>query len=121
MIVLATHTPNISAAGWWDIALLLYIAGFLVLKAFLFQREDRLGWSLSLVNVCFGVVYLWSASLRLVPEGSWVYDPRLSTGIRVVLAALVTWSVVELVVASRKMRRSGHHERRSSAERREEG
>lgn len=85
---------------WLDLALLAWIAQFLYVKSWLmFKRTrvfTRLGVSLIVANLAFGVAYQLSLAFTLWPElrmTSWLRD-----GIRVAVALAVTWGTVELTL-----------------------
>lgn len=78
-----------------DLALLLYVAFFLLLKAALLKRKTRFGWAMALNNAALGAAFLWSLVARIWVGGRAEMD--IAIAIRVVIAITVTIAVAELL------------------------
>ncbi len=78
-----------------DTLLIFYVMVFALLKAFIFQRDSRLGWSLAAFNVAlaaiFGYALVAGAWLPLA-EARWP-----GTLLRLTLAVVITWAGYELL------------------------
>lgn len=83
-----------------EILLLAYIGTFLFAKALLIRRDSPFGWSFATTNLFLGFSFWYAVSLRLWP--SYPATLWLSIGIRIFLAASVTWAFWLLILYRRR-------------------
>lgn len=80
-----------------DIVILAYISIFAVISALLIVREGRLGWAMFSKNICYAIAFGWSTLRMIFPQ--FEQSPQVRDGIRWMIAAALTWAVVELCAA----------------------
>jgi hypothetical protein len=81
---------------WWDVVLIALIVLFMYLKAWLLDRDTRLGKAMAAYNIVLGTVFLLSLLRGVVPLFA---SPLYLSAQRVVIILVVLWSVAELAQA----------------------
>jgi hypothetical protein len=80
----------------YDVALLVLIIVFMVLKALLIERKTRLGWAMATTNVVLAIAF---TRALLLPIFAWVDYDGVGTLVRLGIAASIGWCTWELVTA----------------------
>ena len=75
---------------WWDVVLIALIVFFMYLKAWLLDRDTRLGKAMAAYNIVLGTVFALTLLRGVVPLFA---NPLYLSVQRVVIILVVLWSV----------------------------